>query len=262
MIHAENREGYTEFNIDPDRWKNRKPGLSAMVRLGDEDEWVGYCIKSILPWFDEIVCVLNDSQDDTEEIVRSFDSPKITVYQYPFRHWPNGDGFKDQPANSIHSKTYYANWALSLTSHVWVAQWDGDMVAQDWLGAKTHTLIESGKIDAIYLQGINIVHGLQYMSKAQPVIRESQPRFYRVRPEVHYVNGLKTNILIGLTKRFYKADTPDYLHFKWAKRKESAHRWWPENWKEMPHFQSIEGRVEPGDRYNGPIPSALEGLMG
>ena len=79
-----NREGIEEFNIDPDAWKNRKPGLSAFVRLANEDEWVGYAIKSILPWVDEVICGLQLSTDKTEDILKSFHSPKIKIYHYPF----------------------------------------------------------------------------------------------------------------------------------------------------------------------------------
>jgi len=51
------------------------------------------------------------------------------------------------------------------------------------------------------------------------------------------------------------------LHFKWAKNFESAHASWPEGWENMPRLRRIDARKNPGERYEGPIPKSLEGIM-
>jgi len=254
MLYTKNKEGYSDYSIDKNAWINRKHGLSAVVRLANEDEFIKPCIESIIDWHDEIICALNVSTDRTEYILRSFNSPKIKIYQYPFKLMPNGHGYEDQPASSVYSKTYFYNWALSLSNYEWVSQWDGDMVAHDWLGDKVRKLIDSNKYDHIFLQGVNVVRDLKHMSNRQPVIKENQPRFVKMAPAVHYINGQYTQKLQGLGKRFYKDNISDYLHFKWAKRKEDQHKVWPENWEKIPQFQKLELRANPGNKYDGPIP--------
>jgi len=97
----QNIEGYTEYNVDPQAWVNRKPGISALLRLANEEDFIRPCIESILPIFDEIVCTLQCSTDSTEQILRSFNDPKIKIYHYPFESIPNGPGHGEQPKSSV-----------------------------------------------------------------------------------------------------------------------------------------------------------------
>ena len=85
-LPTENIEGFTDFNIKSDWYKNRKPGLSAVIRCCGEEQWIGVCIESILPFFDEIIVTLTDcEQDHSEDIIKSFKSKKIKIFKYPFK---------------------------------------------------------------------------------------------------------------------------------------------------------------------------------
>jgi len=262
MLYLKNHEGFAKYDIDPSAWQNRKPGLSAMVRLANEDEWIGPTIESIINWHDEIICTLQCSTDKTEQILRSFNSPKIRIYHYPFKSWPGGPGYNKQIRNSVYHNAYFYNWGLTLTTRQWVSKWDGDMVAHDWLGVKIRQIIDEGRFHIIYLSGINIVHGLKHMSATQPIIVEGQPRFFLIKPGVCYATGQNTQKLNRAALPYEKwIEEPSYLHFKWAKNWESAHTSWPENWQQMPELVKVNEREKRGERYDGPIPKALQGIM-
>lgn len=127
-----NREGRREydFNLRP---AHGRPGVSALVRVRNEAPKIGYCLRSILPFFDEIVLVDNGSDDGTPDIVRDIiarEDPdgKIRLYSYPHRLARFGPEHGATPETSVHSAVYYSNWALSHCSRRFVCKWDGDMV--------------------------------------------------------------------------------------------------------------------------------------
>ena len=122
--HFNNRENFVEYNISPSWYKDRKPGISAMLRVGNEEEWIGPCLESIIPFFDEIIISL-DCSDKTREIIQSFSSKKIKVYDYPFRLGAV-DGISHP--DSLHDQAYYYNWTLSKTTKTHVSKWDADMI--------------------------------------------------------------------------------------------------------------------------------------
>ncbi|MDE2877421.1 glycosyltransferase [Candidatus Palauibacter soopunensis] len=127
-----NREGNEEYAFSLPR-RNRAPGTSAFVRAKDEASKIEYCLRSILPVFDEIHVIDNGSRDDTREIVRSLRrsggaGAKIRLHSYPFalgRFGPDHDG---TPADSLHSLVYFTNWALSRCTRRFACKWDADMV--------------------------------------------------------------------------------------------------------------------------------------
>ena len=68
MMHWRNREGFSEWDIPENHVERRAVGLSAMVRLRDEETWIAACLTSILPWFDEVVCVIQPCSDPLESV--------------------------------------------------------------------------------------------------------------------------------------------------------------------------------------------------
>lgn len=127
-----NREGNGEYAFSLPR-RNRAPGTSAFVRAKDEATKIEYCLRSILPVFDEIHVIDNGSRDGTAEIVRRLQrsgdaGAKIRLHSYPFsvgRFGPEHDG---TPADSLHSLVYFTNWALSRCTLRYACKWDADMV--------------------------------------------------------------------------------------------------------------------------------------
>lgn len=270
---CQNIEGDETFNINPNSWVKRKPGLSAMLRLGNEQEWIQPCIESIYDWFDEIVCTLQCSTDDTYDILKEFGSKKLKIYQYPFKSHPNGVGHDKYPKNSIYERAYFYNWSLSRTTCEWVSKWDGDMVAHDWLGTKVKEIIAQNRFEVICVAGTNIVHGLKHKSKIKPATA-NEPRFFKVFPGVYYFSGKMCEDIshpsfkrgqgfgdgkeVEIGEKVCKIKKHGYLHFKHAKCLESASMAWPKEWKNMEHFQRINKYEVPGELYKGEVPKALK----
>ncbi|MYC86622.1 MAG: glycosyltransferase [Gemmatimonadales bacterium] len=127
-----NREGNEAYAFSLPR-RNRAPGTSAFVRAKDEASKIEYCLRSILPAFDEIHVIDNGSRDDTGEIVRRLrksaaDGSRIRLHSYPFRVARFGPEHDETPADSLHSLVYFTNWALSRCTRRYACKWDADMV--------------------------------------------------------------------------------------------------------------------------------------
>lgn len=114
----------------------KRPGVSAMLRVKDEETRIVACLESIYDLFEEIVVIDNNSLDDTLELVLQFSAnrdpeSKIRVEHYPFAISRCGTENEETPANSVHSLAYYYNWCLSRCNRTYVCKWDADMMVAD-----------------------------------------------------------------------------------------------------------------------------------
>lgn len=250
---TENKEGLQEFNIVMP--EHREEGISAMLRLKNEEEWIRPCLESI-QWMDEIVCCFQNSTDRTEKIVREFQNVKI--YYYPFDSHPNGPGHKKVWHDSVYSRAYFYNWCLSKTTKTVVSKWDGDMVAFDWLGDAVRNLLDSHDIIRSYgvdMCGAEIAH-----TSAHPWTAD-EPRFFRVTDETYYVTGEKTEWFTKQREGMGFKE-PGYMHFKWAKSLESASKAWPVNWREVEHFTRIyANKARPCEVWAGEYPTPVKRML-
>jgi glycosyltransferase involved in cell wall biosynthesis len=113
--------------------KNKRPGLSAIMRLRNEQEFAALALGSIIPFFDEIVIVFNGCTDKTPDIVADF-AAKYPDQIRAFHYLPKIHPFMTrehsrEPAHSVHSGVYYTNFALSKVTCEICCCWDGDEVA-------------------------------------------------------------------------------------------------------------------------------------
>jgi hypothetical protein len=210
-----NKEGHSDFNISPNWHANRKPGLSAVVRCYGEERWIGPCIKSILPLFDEVLVTLTPKEGDkSEEIVRSIKDPKLRLLIYPFRmvkrtsrtydkklQWMFRQAFPGDP--SVHSYSYYTNWGMAQTrfSHV-SDRWDADMILRPEFATKDfHDFILSK--NSVSIRGLNVISDdFKQVSKEWPY-QGPEARFVKVDPfRFHYGEGDALSYL-GVTKLIY-----------------------------------------------------------
>ena len=127
-----NREGFVAYDFAL-RGKTWKKGVSAMLRVKNEEGKILYCLSSILDVFDEIVLVDNGSTDSTLELVKRFKRDrdhrgKISLFSYPFRIARCGDENRNAPEDSVHTTAYYYNWSLSKCRYSYVFKVDADMV--------------------------------------------------------------------------------------------------------------------------------------
>jgi hypothetical protein len=250
-----NSENILEYNISMP--KSRDRGISAMLRVGDEEEFIEACIDSILPFFDEVVVVLNSPRDNTEEIVKSIDSDKIKIYHYPFKLFPNGAGHKQYDESSVKEVSYYYNWCLSKTTKTHVCKWDGDMIALPNLMNIRKKVFAN---DLGIFLGINIVKdSLSHVSKSNPKTG-FEARFFKVKDHTYYIQGDKGNLFshkYGDKSRIFTIKDPLFLHYKHVKDISSATKIWPDNWRESKHFVDIMNRCLPGNSYKGEHPEAI-----
>ncbi len=258
-----NREGLAAFDCEPDHG-NRKPGLSAMLRVHNEEAWIEAALDSVLPWVDEAVVVLNLCTDQTAAIVNRVQRRNrpgaVRVFDYPFKLHPMGPGHDDCPAESVHACAYYYNFAQAKTRYSHVMKWDGDMVAMDWLGDEIKEIIEDGH-DRIKFEGRDIVGDDLTMIGCHPCCPTNG--IYKVREGVHYAQGQMTQNLRGVPDSLGGLiEHPAFLHFKWARKSfASATVQWPLTWWKIPHFQRIAERRHPVECYTGEYPASVAAML-
>jgi glycosyltransferase involved in cell wall biosynthesis len=111
----------------------KRPGISAVMRLHNEEDFVADGLTSILPFFDEIVVVYNTCTDRTPEIVADFAArypDQIRAFHYVPEVFPQGSPQHSRlPANSVHSLVHYTNFAFSKATCRILCAWDGDEIA-------------------------------------------------------------------------------------------------------------------------------------
>jgi len=238
---------------------HRSPGLSALVRLRDEETWVKLALESIT-WFDEIVIVLNCCTDRTPEIVEDFRAQfpsKVIVADYPYTIHPMGPGHDDCPTDNPHSSAALYNFTQDLSTKTHVCKIDGDMVCMDWLGGRVRQLMEDGhhriKMFGTDIVGDDLTHiGNHPLCPTNGVYQVNGTR---------YEQGQMTQSLRGAAQPTTEIHDC-FLHFKWARNPfEAATVQWPENWQEIPHFQRIAERRIPVEPYTGEYPASVRALM-
>ena len=255
-MHLRNLEKIDEFYIAEDWHKNRKKGVSAMLRVKDEEEFIKPCLMSIKDFFDELVIGLNNCSDSTPQIIRELDLPNVKLFEYPFKLHHNGPGHNKIPENSIYDNAYFYNWVLSKTNYSYVCKWDGDMVALPNLDKKLKRVMFKNKI--IQITEFNIAGDeLACLSKDAP--GSTEPRFFRVSNDTYYIQGdFCENFIHSYGNDIFTVDAPVYLHFKNAKSIKSETKIWPDNWRNITYFQKLHERRVKGDLYRGVYPEALK----
>lgn len=111
----------------------KKCGISGIMRLRNEADYLAVSIDSIIHYVDELIIVYNRCTDNTPQIVSEYEKrfpSKIRAFHYVPHVYPQGSKAHAQlPPDSVNSLVHYYNYALSKASFKVVAKWDGDMVA-------------------------------------------------------------------------------------------------------------------------------------
>jgi len=111
----------------------RTPGISAFLRIRNGADFVESTIRSHMPFYDEIVAVYNQCEDNTADILGRLAQelgPRMRVYHYTDRVQPLGSkGHANTPGNSPQSMVNYSNFALAQTRHDVVVKLDDDHLA-------------------------------------------------------------------------------------------------------------------------------------
>lgn len=127
-----------EFKVDLTHIaENRRHGVSGMMRVKNDAEFIEACIESCIEALDELVIVYNDCTDNSPEIIHQMASrypDKIKVYEYtPHIYAWN---LSDREVENIFNGTIppentlagYYNYALSKTTCEYVMKIDADQI--------------------------------------------------------------------------------------------------------------------------------------
>lgn len=250
-----NIERIEKYYYPYDLSKNRKNGVSAVVRCKDEAEFIIPSLLSVKDFFDEIVIVLNNCIDKTEELIKLLNLPNLKIFYYPFDVIPAGpESIKVDPL-SVHNIVYYTNYSFSLTNYKWVYRFDADHIAlPNFYDLKN--IIACDRYNSIEDRGIDLVGQNCDMLGSQEMC-SFEKRLVKITPEFKYiVTPNKMAEMPNCTGLSYKVEEPTFLHVKWCAK--DAGRKWTNGWQGIHHFKAIKDRHYPVKRYEGEIPFVLQ----
>ncbi len=125
-----NLEGLTEFAV---KWRDPEDGmLGAVLRVKNEAQSLPWVLPGILRVADRVILIDNGSTDGTPEIAQRVADEQgaehFEFLEYPFQVSRCGPEHLATPPESVHSLTYFYNWAFSQAATKYWWKWDGDMV--------------------------------------------------------------------------------------------------------------------------------------
>jgi len=125
---------FSEFKFDPRILAGpRRPGISAYMRVKNEQQLVRVAIRSHIDHYDEIIACHNGCTDDTERILHELAAQyprKLKVFHYaPKVHPPRSREHARTSDDSVHGLANYYNWALSQTTRQVAVKLDADHLA-------------------------------------------------------------------------------------------------------------------------------------
>ena len=175
--------GRTTFSVLPKLGLMPRPdafrpsGVSMMMPVKDEEDWVEKAILSVLPFVEEIVVVDNGSDDRTPEVVG-----RITE-RYPgrvrFYHFAEEDF-----CGAV-------NLCLRLTKFSTVFRWNGDFVGRTSGPCSMRNLLsrirslDRNRYYAIWLGGVGLDGDLRHQLPVPGEV-EREPHVFTHHPRLHY----------------------------------------------------------------------------
>ncbi|MDD9858402.1 MAG: hypothetical protein OXU96_10210 [Gammaproteobacteria bacterium] len=157
---------FSEFKFHPRMLAGpRQPGISAYMRIKNEQQLVRVAVLSHIDHYDEIIACYNDCTDDTERILRELADRyprKLKVFHYaPKVHPPRSRDHARTPDDSVHGLANYYNWALSKTTRQVAVKLDADHLAiAGKLSALTAAIrrdLAAGRRKLYLASGINLL---------------------------------------------------------------------------------------------------------
>ncbi len=206
-----NIENVIDYNFTL-RCEHRPKGVSAMLRVKNEDDVILTCLESIVSLFDEVLIVDNASSDETVKLIRSFikSNPlghRVSFHTYPFLVAKCGADHQSTPENSVHNLAYYYNWCLSKCKFSHVCKWDADMQISGNMKKKEifkrylqkYIQGNGNKVGTFPIQTIYVNENRQLVLAKDEV--NAEVRLFKNTPAIHYVKGKYWEVLdYGLVK--------------------------------------------------------------
>jgi hypothetical protein len=208
----------------------RRPGVSAFMRIRNGEEFLEPTIRSHIGHFDEIVALYNQCTDRTEDILlrlrQEFGRDRLRVVHYVDRVFPPGsEGHAATPADSPHSLVNYYNAALCATRYAVATKLDDDHLALEENTAQVVQALRRGFSTGQALQemrcfsGLNLIRGPEGeigVFATTPLSGGGDIGFFPVRPDTYFVHDRRF-------ERFQRGDLKRrwvgflYWHLKYLK---------------------------------------------
>lgn len=177
----------------------RPRGISALMRLKNEAQWIEPTLRSLAPFVDQFSIVDNGSTDGTPEIVRSV-CDELNL-DYILEILPTED-FGE-----------VCDLALANTTRRWVLRWDGDMIARTQ-GEKTLKKLtefvlslDEDRYYTVYFPHVQLEGDLSHQDPESPIHYEDYLFTYSSRL-YHKRTGRFREVIYPLYyKRIYTWDT-------------------------------------------------------
>lgn len=195
----------------------RPLGISAFVRCKNEEEYIVASLMSVHRIFDEIIVILNQSTDQTRDLVRELaaEHSKIRLVSYDHECAPVGAGYLES-VNAVPSRSLakYYNWCMEQTTYSHVCKWDGDMIALPTF-ERVRELI--GSNDVVAFDGYDVLGRST---------TNSESRIFRYDPaHTRYEDWDLYEVLKHEYREVSLFEEKCYLHMKLVKR-DWLHRQW------------------------------------
>lgn len=199
--------------------KDRIDGISAMMRVRNGEDYLELCILSVIDQVDEIICVFNNCQDNTEKILLNLENKypnKIFVYKYiPIVYPPNSSKYLETPSTSPNALNYYYNFALSKTKYSHVFKLDDDQLYHKNALTKYKKVVTDKH--AVGLRGLNLVdyNCILYTNKKHQFTRGHDILLFKYNDDCHFIKGRRCEQFVGCVCE--NVNTAFY-HLKFCKR--------------------------------------------
>ena len=230
-------DNFDQFKFNPASLSApRPPGISAYMRVKNEQQFVRLAIESHLPFYDEIIAVYNDCTDATPQILHDLAAKypqKIKVFHYLPQVVPTATKEHTQtPTASVHSMANYYNYALSQCAYRVAVKLDADHLA---IPCKLAPLIKTirtdmaaDKLKVYTFSGINLIR-----DQADNLTVSPPPphRVFSGNGDIFY-HQIHTGGMFYQRRRVEHFEVPDkkpphreyrymgimYFHLKWLKK--------------------------------------------
>lgn len=127
-----------DYRIDFTKLDDERPiGVSGLMRVKNDGQFVAASIDSCIDALDELVVVYDDSEDNTEEEIKTKQKEypnKIKIYHYEpeiYSHNLDDSSFQEVlalPLDSEHLLANYYNWTMSKASYRYCFKIDADQI--------------------------------------------------------------------------------------------------------------------------------------
>lgn len=248
--------------FDPTTKKN---GISALGRFKNSQDFLEICIKSILPFVDEVIMLVDqNSTDQTDHICRQLEQKfpeKCIYYAYTPQVFPgNHPQWATTPDNSVHALSYFYNYCLSKASYKYVMKFDDDMLCVgNEFGTICDTIREQWLDHFLDIPQINISRDKQgqlaiankYLSSWIAWVFGDHGIFPLSEKTYFFNDTWCENLIAPYTIQY--AHTIWFLHLKNLKQE-----WWTKNysWYGVTYIQKLQS----GTSYI-PLPEAYRDIL-